>query len=203
MPYASNKELPDAVKSALPVAAQSIFRSAFNSADADGANEEKANKIAWGAVKNAGYSKPAGGEGKWVKKAETFYSADSSFQLKKVDEDERLVFGWFSVVEKDGEPLVDREGDIITPREIEKAAYNFVLKARVAGEVHMRKGVGDLVESIVFTKEKQEALGIDLGMVGWWGGFKVTDDDVWAAVKKGDYPMFSIGGRGKRVPLED
>lgn len=203
MPYATNKDLPEAVQQALPAAAQGIFRNAFNSAAADGADEEKSMKIAWGAVKNAGYKKPAGGNGKWVKKAETFFSTDATFELKKVDEDQRLVFGWFSVVEVDGEAVVDREGDVISPEELEKAAYNFVLKARIAGEVHMRKGVGDLVESIMFTKEKQEALGIDLGMVGWWGGFKVSDDTVWKAVQAGDYAMFSIGGTGTRVPMEE
>lgn len=133
---------------------------------------------------------------------EEFYTT-SVFEVRKVDEEQRLVFGWFSVVEKDGEPVVDREGDVILAEDLEKAAYGFVLKARVAGESHMRVGVGDLVESVMFTKEKQEALGIDLGMVGWWGGFKVSDEEVWKAVRSGDYPMFSIGGTGNRVPMEE
>lgn len=125
------------------------------------------------------------------------------FNLRKIDEAQRLVFGWFSVCEVDGEPLYDREGDMIPPAELEKAAYDFVLNARIAGEMHMRKGVGDLVESIMFTVEKQEVLGIDLGMVGWWGGFKVTDEEVWKKISKGDYPMFSIGGGGQRIALEE
>ena len=150
----------------------------------DGADEEKANKIAWGAVKNAGYTK--GPAGKWVKKAmpqifkrEEPIEKGQIFNLRKIDEDQRLVFGWASVCEVNGEPLYDREGDMIPPDELEKAAYDFVLNARIAGELHLRKGVGDMVESIMFTVEKQEALGIDLGMVGWWIGFKVTDDSVW------------------------
>jgi len=133
---------------------------------------------------------------------EEFYTT-SVFEVRKVDEEQRLVFGWFSVVEKDGKPVVDREGDVILAEDLEKAAYGFVLKARVAGESHVRVGVGDLVESIMFTKEKQEALGIDLGMVGWWGGFKVSDEEVWKAVRSGEYPMFSIGGTGNRVPMEE
>jgi len=128
---------------------------------------------------------------------------DQKSNIHKIDEDQRLVFGWFSVLEVGGEPLFDREGDAIDVDAMEKAVYDFVLNARIAGEVHMRKGVGDLVESIFFTKEKQEALGIDLGMVGWWGGFHVTDDHVWNEVKKGNYPMFSIGGTGTRKTLEE
>lgn len=201
MPYSSNDKLPDAVKTALPSAAQSIFRRTFNSASEGGADEESAMKQAWGAVKNAGYRKR---DGKWMKKtAEHFRSRSSTFEVRKIDEDQRLVFGWFSVVEKDGVAVVDDEGDVITPEELEKAAYNFVLKARIAGDRHVRKGVGDLVESIMFTKEKQDALGINLGCVGWFGGFKVSDEDVWDSIRKGDYPMFSIGGKGTRIPMEE
>lgn len=53
----------------LPSHAQKIFISAFNNAIKDN-NEETANKIAWSAVKKAGYGKNA--KGKWVKASETF-----------------------------------------------------------------------------------------------------------------------------------
>ena len=49
MPYASTKELPEAVKS-LPEGAKKIFMAAFNSAFEE-YGEEKAFKIAWSAVK--------------------------------------------------------------------------------------------------------------------------------------------------------
>ncbi len=123
-------------------------------------------------------------------------------KIKKINEDERLVFGWFSVVEKEGKLIKDSQGDYIEPEQLEKAVYSYVLDARIAGDSHIRKGVGQLVESIVFTKEKQEALGIDVGCVGWWGGFHIDDDEVWNKIKKGEYPMFSIGGTGQRVPKE-
>ena len=129
-------------------------------------------------------------------------SKGSLLEIKKIDEDERLVFGWFSVVEQNGELIKDSQGDFIEPDQLEKAAYDFVLDARIAGEGHVRKGVGQLVESIVFTKEKQEVLGIDVGCIGWWGGFHIDDDNVWDKIKKGEYPMFSIGGTGTRVPKE-
>lgn len=66
MPYVSNKDLPDSIKNTLPTGAQDIWRNAFNSAAKQTpGDEEKANKIAWGAVKNAGWSKGSGGN--WVK----------------------------------------------------------------------------------------------------------------------------------------
>jgi cation transport regulator len=64
-PYSNNDQLPPSVKDALPIHAQDIFRNAFNSAYASGKSEEVCFKIAWAAVKNAGYKKNK--DGKWVK----------------------------------------------------------------------------------------------------------------------------------------
>jgi len=66
MPYKTNNELPDSVKGNLPTNAMDIWRNAFNSSmDKYPGDEERANKIAWGAIKNAGYIK--GDSGKWTK----------------------------------------------------------------------------------------------------------------------------------------
>jgi cation transport regulator len=65
-PYSNNSELPSSVKDALPDHAQTIFRSAWMSAFKDGKSEEVCFKIAWAAVKAAGYKKNK--DGKWVKK---------------------------------------------------------------------------------------------------------------------------------------
>lgn len=123
------------------------------------------------------------------------------FKIKSTDEEQRLAFGWASVaVKADGEVLEDLAGDIIEPEELEGAAYQFVEFYREGGEMHERGGAAVLVESMVFTEEKMEALGIPAGTlpVGWWLGFHVTDDDVWEKVKSGEYPMFSIEGEAVR-----
>ena len=62
-------------------------------------------------------------------------------------------------------------------------------------------GVGRLIESMVFTKEKQEALGINLGKVGWFVGFQIDDVDVWKKIETGEYVDFSIGGTGQREQI--
>jgi len=198
MPYRTNAELPDSVRNTLPGEAQSVFRNVVNSALAGGYSEERAFRQAWGALKNQGWHKTS--EGKWVKKVEKFRK---EFEISKLDEDQHLAFGWASVIEKDGEQIIDHEDDVIFVEDLEKAAYDFVLKVRLAGEVHREIGVGELVESMVFTKEKQQMLGVDLNKVGWWIGFKVTDEDVWKGIKDGKYKMFSIGGTGVRTDLED
>ena len=63
MPYAKRTELPDSVRDHLPVHAQDIYKEAFNSAwDQYGNDEERAHRVAWGAVKKQ-YHK--GDDGDW------------------------------------------------------------------------------------------------------------------------------------------
>jgi hypothetical protein len=122
-------------------------------------------------------------------------------RIVKADPEKQLVFGWMSVLTEKGEPVVDSQGDIIPVDVYEDACYKFVLESREGGEMHKRGGVSRLVESMMFTKAKQEALGIDLGMEGHFAGFKVDDPEVWKMVKSGNYPAFSIEGRAERVEL--
>jgi hypothetical protein len=134
-------------------------------------------------------------------------------EFSKFDEDKRLAFGWASVVALNGEPVLDKQGDLIDPDEIEKAAYKYMLESRKGGEMHKRQmsatgedepvHVADIVESFVVTPEKIEKMGLPESMPqGWWVGYKVHDDEAWEKVKKGDYKGFSIHGRGRRTPVE-
>jgi len=130
-------------------------------------------------------------------------SVTLSGEVIKADKAKQLVFGWASIVEQGGKSVVDKQGDVISEDEMEKMAYKFTLTSRTAGEMHEKVGVGKLVESIAFTKEKQKALGIDLGKVGWWLGFKVTDNNVWNKIEKGEYKSFSIHGKGVRERIKE
>lgn len=125
-------------------------------------------------------------------------------KIVKRDDEKFLVFGWFNVSkDKDGNLVVDSQGDSISIEELEQAAYNFVLNSRVGGEMHETFGVARLVESMVFTKDKLKMLGLpeDSLPEGWFGGFKVTDTEVWQKIKNGDYKSFSIGGRAIREAI--
>lgn len=65
MPYDKRSDLPDSVKDNLPDHAQDIYKEAFNSAwDEYGHDEERAHRVAWGAVKKS-YHKNE--KGNWVK----------------------------------------------------------------------------------------------------------------------------------------
>lgn len=128
------------------------------------------------------------------------------FKIMKSDDEKMLAFGWANVsMRVDGELIEDWQADIIEPEELENAAYEYVLLYREGGEMHERGGAAVLIESVVFTEEKMQAMGIPAGTlpVGWWIGFKVTDKDVWEKVKDGTYPMFSIEGEAERVEVEN
>lgn len=120
-------------------------------------------------------------------------------------EDERLVFGWANVsVAADGTQVVDSHSDMIDPDVLEKAAYEYVLQFRDAGQMHAGGSVGRLVESFMVTPQKLEAMGLasDALPVALWVGFKIDDADVWAKVKSGEYPAFSIQGQAMREPVD-
>jgi Putative phage serine protease XkdF len=133
-----------------------------------------------------------------------------SGEISKVDDDKRLAFGFASVVSVGGVPVLDRQGDVISQDEIEKAAYDYVIKSRKGGNMHARTldeygqdaphSVSDLVESFVITDEKVAKMGLpEETPRGWWVGFKIHDEDTWQMVKKGERTGFSIHGRGRRV----
>ena len=134
-------------------------------------------------------------------------TTEKSFSIYKTDDEKRLVFGWASVsITADGEQLEDRQHDMIDPEDLEEAVYEYVLNFRDTGELHnpkLRKK-GKLVESCVFTVEKQKAMGIPEGTlpIGWWIGFKIEDDEAWEKVKNGTYRMFSIEGKANRVRVD-
>lgn len=126
------------------------------------------------------------------------------FQLYKAREDAGLVSGWANVaLDKDGKAPLDWQDDVILPETLEKAAIAFMLDYRGSGEMHRGVSKGTVVESIVFTKEKQAALGIPEGILpeGWFITVKVHDPEVFAKVKDGKYRMFSIQGKAKRVKI--
>ncbi len=126
------------------------------------------------------------------------------FEICKLNDNKRLVSGWANVaLGVDGNPPLDWEGDIIEPEELERAAIEFMQDYAVSGVEHVGDAVGMIVESIVFTKEKQEALGIPVGIVpeAWFITVKVMDDEVYRKVKEGIYKMFSIQGSAIRKEI--
>lgn len=122
-----------------------------------------------------------------------------------------LVWGWASIIEKDGQVITDHQGDRISEIELLKAAHDYITNSRTAGAMHLycegknREPLkcGEVVESMVFTKDLQRAMGIDLGKVGWAVAMRITNPEVKKAFARGDLKAFSIGGSGLRIEAED
>lgn len=126
------------------------------------------------------------------------------FAVSKSRDDLGLVSGWANVaVNSNGSIPMDWQNDVITAEVLEKAAINFMQDYRESGVEHAGVTQGKVVESIVFTKEKQQILGIPEGVVpeGWFITVKVDNPDVFKGVKDGKYRMFSIQGKAKKVVL--
>jgi len=116
-------------------------------------------------------------------------------QILKADDEQRMVYGWASVVTEKGEPVVDRQGDVIEPDTLVRAVNKFMEHVRVGKEMHKGDQIGAVIHSMPITKEIGESLGIQSDREGWIVAFKVYNDDVWAKVKSGELAAFSIGGR--------
>jgi hypothetical protein len=130
-----------------------------------------------------------------------------SLPIIKTAPERRVAYGWASVVERGGRAVIDAQGDVIAVEDLIDAAHGFMAKAATAGVMHHRladgtpMAVGRVVESLVLTADVQKALGVDLGLIGWFVGLKIDSDPVWAAIKDGTVRAFSIGGRAVRQPL--
>lgn len=200
MPYSSNAALPDRVKM-LPEEAQSMFRAVVNNALKEyNGDESKAFATAWAALKRAGWEKVGDN---WQKVSKSDFSAP--VEIRKVDADRNIVFGWANIaVRKDGQQVVDTQGDMIDAAELEEAGYNFVLNFRSTGEMHKGDSKGELIESFVVTPEKLQKMGLpaDSLPIGWWVGFHISDDAVFAKVKEGKYSAFSIQGKAVREEVK-
>lgn len=116
-------------------------------------------------------------------------------KILKTDDEQRMVYGWASVVTEKGEPVIDRQGDVIEPETLVKAVNNFMEHVRVGKAMHTGDQVGVVVHSMPITKEIGDALGIHSDREGWVVAYKVYDDNVWNMVKSGELAAFSIGGR--------
>jgi hypothetical protein len=121
--------------------------------------------------------------------------------LLKVFEEERIVYGWASVVTKSGKPVVDYHDDIISPNTMHKAASDFMECARTAKAMHKGGKIGEIIHSLPLTRDIAKSLGIECEYEGWIIGMKIRDDEVWKRVLSGELKEFSIGGRGLRRAL--
>ena len=125
----------------------------------------------------------------------------AQYAIAKVDDEKRTVFGWaYQCVDKHGNRVVDHSGEFIEPADLEDAMYGFVKESRESNDMHNGPVTGVLIESMVFTKDKLEALGLpgDALPQGAWVGFQL-DPESYAKVKTGERTAWSIEGVAEKV----
>ena len=122
-------------------------------------------------------------------------------KILKADDEQRMVWGWASVVTEKGVPVIDRQGDVIEADTLVKAVNNFMEHVRVGKAMHTGEQVGVVVHSLPITKEIGDALGIQSDREGWVVAYKVYDDAIWDMVKSGELAAFSIGGRATKEEI--
>jgi hypothetical protein len=130
------------------------------------------------------------------------YSSNEA-KIIKADSEEQIAWGWASVVSEKGEAVTDRQGDIISPDEMEKMATKFMLSARQAKAMHDGEGIGEVVHSFPMTKQLAKEFGLTTDREGWIIAMKISDTDIWNRVKSGQLKAFSIGGTGRSEPINE
>jgi hypothetical protein len=140
--------------------------------------------------------------GKWPAEKSSF---SLSLPVAKYDESTGKVTGWAALARHGGQPIIDHHGELILIEELEKAAHNLVLDggAGKAGEMHDRR-VGDIVESMIITKERMQALGYEPAgdhTEGWAVTMQLKDETAKARVKSGELQEMSIYGAAQKIPV--
>jgi len=128
---------------------------------------------------------------------------DIEGKILKADDEQRIVYGWASVITENGERVVDRQGDVIEADTLVKAVNDFMENVRVGKTMHTGEQTGMVIHSLPITKEIGDSLGIQSDREGWVVAYKVYDDEVWKMVKSGELAAFSIGGRAIKEKLNE
>ncbi len=213
MPYKSLKSLPDKVSKALPVAAQKVWKSAFNSAHGEGKSEKASAQIAWGAVKNAGYEKVQGFGLYQLRKSVKRKVGGDSLNCKVLKSDTKLniVFGWgmvsklnMSLLEKSAvKAYYDSDNQMIPEQVMLSGVSKYMSQPdRINNHEHTEAVVGEVIHSFPMTEEIAKSLGIDTPIYGWLVGVQ-TDDESIQKFASGDYNGFSIEGLAQWMDDEE
>lgn len=121
-------------------------------------------------------------------------------EFVKVDEELGLVFGFAIICQKNGEDYYDLHNDHIPEDSMLKAATDFMLHSRMAGDMHERDSddqavaKGTVVFAFPLTSDVAKSLDIETETTGLLIAMKPSDPEILDKFKSGKYTGFSIGG---------
>ena len=110
--------------------------------------------------------------------------------------EERYVLG--VVLEPD---VKDAQNDIYSADEVRTACHKYMEEYRGLGLMHEKDAAGKVVILECYVAPCDFSIGEEAVKAGTWlMGFGIRDDDLWSAVKSGEYTGLSIGGSAVRKP---
>ena len=116
------------------------------------------------------------------------HSAGIFVQIEKADLAEGVIYGVASVAN-----IVDREGDVIRPDVLRKAAHDFLANRNGAfDDTHDYAGGGDIGGKLVESWMDGDT---------WRIGFKPDDIEIAKAAAAGEYVGFSVEGTAQRTEV--
>jgi hypothetical protein len=128
------------------------------------------------------------------------------------DDSNHFLFGWAYVAKKlNGEQVIDHSEEFVKEEnfvDLELATYLFNIAYRQSDIRHSCIAKGYLIDSMVFTREKVEAmrksgkLDGDIAL-GVWMGFWFPEDEDWNTIKEMKAPMFSLYGKAIKELVEE
>jgi Putative phage serine protease XkdF len=196
-------------------AVKATWEKVYNMALRRFANDEaKAKKAANQAAEKALQKKGGASSDSPPDSGEKETKKEIELRVEKMEQnpsDPNYFFGWGYICEKGGARITDVSGQRIDIYELEKSFYPMMLNYRSGRELHKEKpDPATVVEGIVFTPEKYEAMGFEKnaeghypGPLGAWLGFYVHDQEVKKKILDGTYKMLSIGGWSQQKIVED
>lgn len=115
--------------------------------------------------------------------------------VAKVDTSNKLVFGWGTVCQKNGDPYYDTDNQHFPEDVAIKGWVEFMKNARVSKAMHEGEQVGDVVFAFPATDDIIKSLGMTLGdQSGIIVGVVINDEATLNKFYTGVYKGFSIGG---------
>lgn len=121
-------------------------------------------------------------------------SFHSAANVLKVDDALGLVLGWAVVCKTEDGEYYDTQGDHIPEEAMLKAATDFMLNSRTAGDMHA-KADGKIVFCWPMTTDIAKAFGFTTKQTGLLVAMKPDSPEILEKFRRGEYTGFSIGGR--------
>jgi hypothetical protein len=124
--------------------------------------------------------------------------------ITKADDIAQMVYGWASVAfTKNGEQLIDLQGDVLDIDELETAFIEYAKDSRALNFMHNGPQRGTLVELFIATPEKLNKLGLaaDALPLGAFVSYHIPNAADYAQAKQDGLLAFSIEGTAIREDI--